>query len=281
MLRQEEYEFRLAPSAARVMRETQLCTIEPREPIAAAEQLMRQRQLRHVLVMKDEHLLGLLSERDLLERAPPRIDDAPSIEVRRLMTSRLETTTADTDAASAAELLLRRGIGALPVLAEGRVVGVITKSDFLRYVVAAQSAVPAGQIADEHSAKLLGPVQTVLVVEDDAAILSSLAEVIREDGYVVDTAANGRQAMARLEACEPDLIFLDLMMPQLDGWEFLAKVRAQRTTRPVPIVLISALPNLAKEAQKLGISRFLQKPFELESVTQITRACCRVDQEAG
>jgi CBS domain-containing protein len=281
LLRQEEYEFRFAPTTARLMTDVPLCTIEPREPVVAAVERMRRQDLRHLLVMNDDQLVGVLSQRDLLERLPA-VDAARWLEVGEIMSSAPETISPDTDAASAAELLLGKHIGALPVLADGRVVGILTKSDFLRYVVAQQAtSLTAGSLPDEHDARVLSPVQTVLVVEDDAAILSSLADVIRDDGYVVDTAANGNQALARLEACAPDLIFLDLMMPQLDGWGFLARLRALATARQVPIVLISALPNLAKEAERLGIPRFLQKPFELESVMRITHECCRIDQEAG
>ena len=61
----------------------------------------------------------------------------------------------------------------------------------------------------------------ILIVEDDPDILSSLAEAIREEGFVVETAANGYQALTRLESQLPDLIFLDLMMPLMDGWKFL------------------------------------------------------------
>src|SRR5437660_1103021 len=101
------------------------------------------------------------------------------------------------------------------------------------------------------------PSRTVLVVEDDAAILSSLAEVIRDEGFTVDTAANGYQALARVEACDPDLIFLDLMLPQMDGWKFIAELRLRSPARRAPIVLVSAVANLAAEASKLGVKRFL------------------------
>ena len=119
------------------------------------------------------------------------------------------------------------------------------------------------------------PVPTVLVVEDDAAILSSLAEVIRDEGFAVETAANGYQALARIEACEPDLIFLDLMMPRMDGWRFIAELRLRTPSRQVPIVLVSAAANLGTEASKLGVRHFLRKPFDLEDVVRITRECCR------
>ncbi len=78
----------------------------------------------------------------------------------------------------------------------------------------------------------------ILIVEDDPDILSSLAEVIREEGYEVETAANGYQALAKLEAGMPDLIFLDLMMPLMDGWKFM-ETAEQRFPEMVARVVLS------------------------------------------
>jgi len=110
----------------------------------------------------------------------------------------------------------------------------------------------------------------ILIVEDDPDILSSLAEVIREAGFDVETAANGYQALARLEAHAPDLIFLDLMMPLMDGWKFLETARQRFPSRQAtPVVLLSAVHNLTDEARRLGVTAFLAKPFDLEDVVRV------------
>ncbi len=114
----------------------------------------------------------------------------------------------------------------------------------------------------------------VLVVEDDPDILSSLAEVIREDGYEVETAANGYQALEHLSAQMPDLIFLDLMMPGMDGCRFLEEAHHRFPEMQVPVVLLSAASGLSEKAARLGIRRYLPKPFELENVTQIAHEYC-------
>ena len=114
----------------------------------------------------------------------------------------------------------------------------------------------------------------VLVVEDDPDILSSLAEVIREDGYEVETAANGYQALDQISARMPDLIFLDLMMPGMDGTRFLEVAQERFPDMKVPVVLLSAVRGLAEKAARLGIRRFLPKPFELEHVTRIAHEYC-------
>jgi two-component system response regulator (stage 0 sporulation protein F) len=114
----------------------------------------------------------------------------------------------------------------------------------------------------------------VLIVEDDPDILSSLAEVIREEGFEVETAANGYQALTRLESGAPGLIFLDLMMPLMDGWRFLELARQRFPSLEVPIVLLSAVHNLPEEARRLGVRAFLPKPFDLETVARLAHDLC-------
>jgi CheY-like chemotaxis protein len=116
----------------------------------------------------------------------------------------------------------------------------------------------------------------VLIVEDDPDILSSLAEVIRDEGYEVETAANGFQALAALEHSEPDIIFLDLMMPVMDGWRFMEELHKRFPGFDVPIVLISAMHNLTDEARKLGVRHFLAKPYDLSDVVRLAATCRRV-----
>jgi CheY-like chemotaxis protein len=111
----------------------------------------------------------------------------------------------------------------------------------------------------------------VLVVEDDTDILSSLVEVIRDDGFEVLSAANGYQALAQLEAQPVDVIFLDLMMPVMDGWRFLHEVRARFPERRAHVVLLSAVRELTDEARKLGVERYLPKPFNLDEVVRLAR----------
>jgi CheY-like chemotaxis protein len=114
----------------------------------------------------------------------------------------------------------------------------------------------------------------ILIVEDDPDILSSLAEAIREEGFEVETAANGYQALSRLEHQRADLILLDLMMPLMDGWKFLEIARRRFPALNAPVVLLSAVHNLTEEARRLGVSGFLAKPFDLEDVARVVHQLC-------
>jgi CheY-like chemotaxis protein len=124
------------------------------------------------------------------------------------------------------------------------------------------------------------PVNSILVVDDDAAILSSLAEVLRDEGYLVKTAANGYQALALLEDLEPDVILLDLRMPHMNGWTFLTQLRGRRHATQPAVVLVSSRSDLPAEAARLGVEGFLRKPFDLEAVVRITGDCCRLPRQA-
>lgn len=108
----------------------------------------------------------------------------------------------------------------------------------------------------------------ILVVDDDPDILDALAEILENEGYQVDRARNGQEALEHLAADKPDLILLDLMMPVMDGWEFARRVGEQPDCRP-PIVVLSADRNVGAKAKEIGAVGFLAKPFELAELLQI------------
>jgi len=109
----------------------------------------------------------------------------------------------------------------------------------------------------------------ILVVEDDDAIRGLVSEVLRDDGYEVSEASNGVEALARVGAQRPDLIVLDLMMPVMDGWQFVEECRRQEVCEDVPIVVTSASHDLPKTAERLrafGVRTCLAKPFDVEGL---------------
>jgi two-component system response regulator MprA len=104
----------------------------------------------------------------------------------------------------------------------------------------------------------------VLVVDDDPSIQGFLAEALADEGYGVRTAANGREALAVLEDWRPDVILLDLMMPEMDGWLFRAEQRAIPAVADVPVIVLSATRDLEAKAQTLDPAHVFPKPFDLE-----------------
>jgi CheY-like chemotaxis protein len=106
----------------------------------------------------------------------------------------------------------------------------------------------------------------VLVVDDDPSIQGFLAEALVDEGYRVRTAANGREALAILGEWRPDLILLDLMMPEMDGWAFRGEQRAMPAVSDVPVIVLSATRELAARTRDLEPVQVVPKPFDLEAL---------------
>jgi CheY-like chemotaxis protein len=92
----------------------------------------------------------------------------------------------------------------------------------------------------------------VLIVEDDAATRALLREMLVKEGCAVDVAEDGLAALARVEAETPDLILLDLMMPRMDGFQFLEALRAKPGKGAIPIVVLTAKDLTDRERQRLA-----------------------------
>ena len=118
---------------------------------------------------------------------------------------------------------------------------------------------------------------SVLVVDDDPSIRLMLKEVLRDEGYTVSVAANGREALAQLEHDRPDLILLDLMMPEMDGRQFCREIapRQQSPEERVPVMVLTADRASREEVRSLGVDGYVTKPFDLDKlldeVARLTR----------
>jgi CheY-like chemotaxis protein len=117
---------------------------------------------------------------------------------------------------------------------------------------------------------------SILVVDDDETIRETVAEALQLDGFHVETARNGAEALAVVRARCPSGIVLDLMMPIMDGWQFLERCRDGQLCRGIPVVVMSAYSKLPAEAAKLGVKGCIAKPFDLDVlIGAIERAVLR------
>ena len=105
-----------------------------------------------------------------------------------------------------------------------------------------------------------GP-SSVLVVEDDSATREMMRRILEKEGWIVIEAENGRVGLERLAEAKPDLILLDLMMPEMDGFEFVSHLQADADNRSIPIVVVTAKDTTAEERQALKghVQAVLQK----------------------
>ncbi len=111
------------------------------------------------------------------------------------------------------------------------------------------------------------PFGPILVVEDVPNILELLTVTLRFKGYPVVTATNGQEALERIEREHPALIITDILMPKMDGYAMVHRLRVNPKTNRIPIIFLSATyvtPDDRSFAMKLGAVRFLEKPVDTE-----------------
>src|SRR5437867_1175943 len=114
----------------------------------------------------------------------------------------------------------------------------------------------------------------ILVVEDEPRLLRNLAKALREEGYAVDTADAGDDGLYKAETYSYDAIVLDVMLPRLDGWEILARLRKQKQT---PVLMLTARDSHKDRVRGLdtGADDYLVKPFDLSELLARLRALIR------
>ena len=119
----------------------------------------------------------------------------------------------------------------------------------------------------------------ILVVEDDPAIRRLVTMVLLRQGYHVEVAADGLEAVLKLGLCDYDVIVLDLMMPHLDGFTFLNTFAKSEPERLQKVIVTSAAsPAVIRERMELSPFRLLPKPFDIAELIAEVRACIDAQQ---
>jgi CheY-like chemotaxis protein len=133
-------------------------------------------------------------------------------------------------------------------------------------VAEAKAPPPAPHLQQSASAAAGAPAAAgalVLVCDDDALVADLLTHRLVGRGYRVSVAADGREALERIAEARPDAILLDAMMPVMDGYEVLRRLRADPATAPIPIIMLTARKQEGDivSALELGANDFVVKPF--------------------
>lgn len=106
----------------------------------------------------------------------------------------------------------------------------------------------------------------ILVVDDEPMVRQSLGQFLGDEGYTVEEAADGADALARVGEHRPDVILLDLMMPGMNGRQFLRALRGDPRYADVPVVVMTAVRGLTVQPAVLGASEVVEKPFDVDDL---------------
>ncbi len=117
----------------------------------------------------------------------------------------------------------------------------------------------------------------VLVVDDDKHVCDLIKEALAGQGYEAVVAGNGREALdyLRSSARQPRLILLDLMMPEMTGWEFRRIQEEDPAIAGIPVAIITGLPDVEGKASVIGAVDVLYKPSKVEELTALVSRFCR------
>ena len=110
----------------------------------------------------------------------------------------------------------------------------------------------------------------IFIVEDELDFLSTLRERLEFEGFVVITAVDGEEALKKIPEEKPDLILLDIMLPEMNGYQVCRELKSNPETKTIPVVVVTAKSQESDKfwAKETGADDYLTKPFEMEELLQ-------------
>jgi excisionase family DNA binding protein len=123
----------------------------------------------------------------------------------------------------------------------------------------------------ERSGPVVSTGPLVLIVDDDERLRQYVRANLELEGYTVREAASAEAGLEALEEQAPDLILLDVMMPQVDGWEMLRRVRERHGVDAIPVIMFSGKVDSPEEAEAKGAQGFIGKPFDPQQLIESTK----------
>lgn len=134
-----------------------------------------------------------------------------------------------------------------------------------------QSGIPAGEIMEDGAGEAAGESVnpfTVMVIDDSKTIRRTAEALLKKEGYRVVTAVDGFEALSMIVDLQPDLIFMDVMMPRLDGYQTCALIKHHKVFKQTPVIMLSSKDGLFDRARGrvVGSDHYITKPFTREEL---------------
>lgn len=119
----------------------------------------------------------------------------------------------------------------------------------------------------------MSEIRTILLVDDEPDIRLTLGMRLKKSGYAVLTAENGKDALDKIEQQIPDLVILDVMMPEMNGYQVCRKLREKPETKDIPVLMLTAKDQAADRfwAEEAGVTEYVAKPFEDENLLAVVK----------
>ena len=146
---------------------------------------------------------------------------------------------------------------------------VLTPGGHRRFRRADLEAFLAGSRTTPRTSRAAAP--SVLVVDDDAPLREFIRVNLEAEGFSVREAASATDGLAALDEEPPDLILLDVMMPQMDGWEMLRRVQERHGVEAIQVIMYSGKLDEAAKAEEHGAQAFIGKPFDPSKLLEATK----------
>jgi CheY-like chemotaxis protein/CBS domain-containing protein len=252
----------------------------------------------YALAATQEMTLPVASElEEELQQGGFHLEHMPRATVGEVMTPFVFSLSPEASVARAAALMAYEGIHRILVVDEhSAAIGILSSLDLARWIavssgfevpaytqrqrqwagfVVLPDGEPETRSSQRPSAEPESEREPILVVEDDPDVRDEVAELLRDHGYHVETASDGRDALQRLsETQRPGLILLDLVLPVMDGWALRAQLLKNPELADVPVVLLSGAADVRAEAAALKAAGYLSKPFAPQALLDAAHRYC-------
>lgn len=238
---------------ARDLMRGDVLSVPPDATVAQACKVMKEADTGSVFVGLEEPQ-GIFTERDVARRVVAEGLDPARTPVGSVMTRELVSVDVEAPLAGVFDCLTKARFRHIPVTRGGQVVGIISVTDFVRVM------------------RLPGAARTrtgsILIVEDDEGTLEVLKLASELHSYNVITAENGKEGLKKAMELKPDIILLDIEMPDMDGHEMNKRLKSDPETRDIPVIIVSAAPkedtlSLFDPATNTKVDDYFQKPVQL------------------